>query len=64
MDERIYLIAPYQGLIEIGHQANRMLETNIQLVLGDEENGVAAARDAQRKAAQVLIGRGGTNESI
>ena len=60
MDERIYLIAPYQGLIEIGHQANKMLNTNVQLVLGDEANGVGAALEAQRKGAQVLISRGGT----
>ncbi|MFZ7103955.1 MAG: sigma 54-interacting transcriptional regulator [Peptococcaceae bacterium] len=61
---KICFIAPYQELVVIGNGIKKDLGLDIDIKPGNLEKGVAAAREAQKEGARVLISRGGTATAI
>ncbi len=64
MNKHVCFIAPYQELVELGKQANRILGADIQIKPGNLENGIMVAHEVLRKKTKVIISRGGTASSI
>ncbi|WP_155894531.1 sigma 54-interacting transcriptional regulator [Desulfotomaculum nigrificans] len=64
MIERICFIAPYQELADIAEQAKRELKLDLDIRMGNLEEGIVPAQEAEREGAQVIISRGGTASII
>ncbi len=64
MNKHVCFIAPYQELVELGKQANRILGADIQIKPGNLENGIMVAREVLRNKTKVIISRGGTASAI
>ncbi len=64
MTEQICLMAPYRGLADLVRKHKRDLGFNINITVGNLEDGIEVAKEAQRQGAQAIISRGGTASLI
>lgn len=60
----VVLIAPYEELLETALDVKKYLNQDIKIELGDLSEGVKAAKDWEKKGADVIISRGGTYKMI
>lgn len=60
MNNRISLIAPYSDLKELSINLNSEYKWDIDIKLGNLEDAISLAKDAEKNGAQVIISRGGT----
>ncbi len=62
---RAFIVVPYEGLGELALKLSRRYPMfDVKTAVGDLEQGVKAAIDAERAGYQMIISRGGTAEMI
>ncbi|MDO3412327.1 PrpR N-terminal domain-containing protein [Saccharibacillus sp. CPCC 101409] len=65
MNINVHIVAPYSSMVSIIEESIPLFpELNIGYSVGDLDNGVQQAADAERKGADVIVSRGGTARSI
>ncbi|MGI6424649.1 MAG: PrpR N-terminal domain-containing protein [Tepidanaerobacteraceae bacterium] len=64
MSHKIAIIAPYAGLSDAAQQVCSELEAEAEIVVGDLDEGVKAARKLIDQGVEVIISRGGTATAI
>lgn len=64
VSHKIAIIAPYAGLSDAAQQVCSELEAEAEIVVGDLDEGVKAARKLIDQGVEVIISRGGTATAI
>jgi len=60
MNPKLAIIVPYSGLKQAAEEVVAEIKADVYVLEGDLDQGVAAARQAVKNGAEVIISRGGT----
>ena len=60
MNPKVAIIVPYSELKQAAEEVVAEMKANVLVLEGDLSEGVAAARQAVKNGAEVIVSRGGT----